>query len=204
MIKNKSGAGADGKNEAYSDDASEISLILSAAGGDESAFNELTVRYTPLLKSSVASFSSGFSEQDTEELYQEALLAFHRAVIKFDPLYGKITFGLYAKVCIANALKSEFKRLSKEASEHVISLDDIPPSEIPAEEDDDIEARTAELRELIRSNLSEYENTVFWSYYSGLSASEIAKQVGKDPKSVENAIFRIRKKLKSLLKYFHN
>jgi len=181
--------------------SSELALILEAAGGNEDAFNILATRYSPLIASSVNAYSSSFGPQDLEELSQEALLAFHRAVVKYDPLYGDVTFGLYAKVCISNALKSEVKRRNKEAAEAALPLELDLADEIPSYSDEaDMNVRTAELRETIRNNLSDYENLVFWSYYAGLSSSEIAKQTEKSQKSVENAIFRIRNKLKSILK----
>ena len=52
----------------------------------------------------------------------------------------------------------------------------------------------------ISANLSEYENRIWWLYTSGAHAKDIAERVGKDEKSVSNAIYRIRKKLRELLK----
>ena len=64
-----------------------------------------------------------------------------------------------------------------------------------------IELRESE-RELgaqIEKSLSEYENEV-WSYYvNGYSSRQIAQELNSNEKSIDNAIFRIRKKLKTLL-----
>jgi hypothetical protein len=53
----------------------------------------------------------------------------------------------------------------------------------------------------IREALSEYENQVWWLYLSGRTASEIGKQLGKDARSVQNAVYRIRRKLRSVIPY---
>ena len=176
----------------------EISLLLEAASGNEKAFNKLAAAYAPMLKYSVGTVSYGLSEQDEEELYQEALLAFHRAVVKFDPLYEKVTFGLFAKICVHNALVSEVKRIKKPAPVTIVPIESGPDSDLPFSPDDSGK-EIEELRQLIRDSLSDYENRVFWSYYAGMSSSEIAEKTGKTPRSVDNAIYRVKRKLKILL-----
>ena len=62
------------------------------------------------------------------------------------------------------------------------------------------EESTADLVRTIRAKLSNYENRVWWMYVSGMSVSEIALALGgADPKSVSNAVYRIRKKLKGVI-----
>ena len=59
---------------------------------------------------------------------------------------------------------------------------------------------TEELVKSIKKNLSDYENRVWWMYVSGLSVSEIARRIGVvEPKSVSNAVYRIRKKLRAVI-----
>ena len=200
MYEGAAVSGASGKrNPSEISSESEISLLLEAASGSEKAFNRLAEIYSPLLRSAVFSMSSGLKEQDVEELSQEALLAFHRAVRNYDPLYENVTFGLYAKICVINGLRSELKRLKKEESVPIITLDSIPDSDLPSSDPAETEDRAEELRRMIRSSLSDFENRVFWFYYAGMTCSEISEKTGKSPKSVENALFRIRKKLKKLL-----
>ena len=55
------------------------------------------------------------------------------------------------------------------------------------------------LYQLISGELSDYENRIWWMYLSGRTAKEIAEQMGKDEKSVQNAIYRIRRKLRSVI-----
>ena len=56
------------------------------------------------------------------------------------------------------------------------------------------------LKRDIQENLSPYESRVWWLYVSGMSAADIAKKLDtKDVRSVNNAIYRIRKKLRGVL-----
>jgi DNA-directed RNA polymerase specialized sigma24 family protein len=61
------------------------------------------------------------------------------------------------------------------------------------------EERVKALYSLIRKNLSPYEYRIWQLYMSGRSAKDISLVVGADEKSVGNAIYRIRKKLRALL-----
>ena len=59
--------------------------------------------------------------------------------------------------------------------------------------------RLEALYAVIRNNLSDFEYEVWQLYMSGRSAKEIADRLHTDQKSVSNAIYRIRKKLRSIL-----
>ena len=182
--------------------ASHTGLFLLAKEGDGDAFARLAEEYKPMLDSAVASYKSDLCDQDIEELHQEALLAFHRAVQSYELLYGNVSFGLYAKICVSKALVSALRQLKKHGGVVVIPLDEIEPSELtvsdPASSVIEKES-AAELRAFIRENLSKYENSVWWMHYSGMSIEEIAESLGSTKKSVSNALARIKRKLRSLL-----
>ena len=56
------------------------------------------------------------------------------------------------------------------------------------------------LERKIQANLSPYESRVWWMYVSGMSAQDIAARIDTaDIRSVNNAIYRIRKKLRAVL-----
>ncbi|MDE6111264.1 MAG: LuxR C-terminal-related transcriptional regulator, partial [Eubacterium sp.] len=52
------------------------------------------------------------------------------------------------------------------------------------------------LTELLQNELSEFENTVLRLHMIGCSYTEIADKLDKKPKAIDNALQRIRKKLK--------
>lgn len=182
--------------------ASHTGLLLLAKEGDGDAFARLVNEYKPMLDTSVAPYRTELSDQDIEDLNQEALLAFHRAVQSYELLYGNVSFGLYAKICVGKAIISALRQLKKNAGVVVISLEDVEPSEfVTGDPADSVIERenAAELRSFIRENLSKYENSVWWMHYSGMSIDEIAESLGSSKKSVSNALARIKRKLRSLL-----
>ena len=54
---------------------------------------------------------------------------------------------------------------------------------------------TAALLAGVRKQLSEFEAKILGYYLDGLSCREIAETVGRPPKSVDNAVQRIRRKV---------
>ena len=49
----------------------------------------------------------------------------------------------------------------------------------------------------VKQTLSDYENRIWWLYLSGRTAKDIADALQTEEKSVQNALYRIRKKLRS-------
>lgn len=179
-------------------------LIREAKAGSQKAFEELLCRYAPLLDSMTARYLTGeLSGQDREDLHQEAVLGFYRALMRYDLDQDKVQFGLFAKECIRNGLISSLRVLKRQAQ--ILLLDDDPSSDAQAPSSDNPASRIMEeeaYRQLygqIRRQLSPYENRIWWLYLSGRTAKEIAALVEKDERSVQNAIYRIRKKLRATI-----
>ena len=61
------------------------------------------------------------------------------------------------------------------------------------------EERLSYLFKIIRNTLSSYEYNVWELHLAGLSTAEIAKKLNTDSKSISNAIYRIRAKLRESL-----
>ena len=160
------------------------------------AFDELSAMYRPLVLSLVDSFEPSMPEesQSREDLLQEANLALYRAAISFDQQQNAVTFGLYAKICIKNRLISALrrqKRLMRKQTQ--VSTVVSPPVAAP---DFDITALKNQYGHL----LTRYEAQVLDLRLRDLCYREIARKLGKDPKSVDNALCRIRQKLRAAKK----
>lgn len=180
-------------------------LIQSAKQGVQAAFEELLAQYRPLIGSLVGQFASKYPMVDSDDLNQEATICFHRALMRYDCSQEAVSFGAYAKKCIANGMIS-FLRANKQASVNISSFDDeatvlyidqsFPPDNPvqTVQEQENYE----ELCRRVRASLSDYENRVWWLYLSGRTAKEIAFALHKDEKSIQNAIYRIRQKLRSV------
>lgn len=184
-------------------DASVRELVLLAQGGSREAHLALTARYRPLLESSVARFgASEMTEQERRDLREEAERIFLGAISSFDTDQDAVDFGLYAKICLRNGLVSEWRHLR--ALRRVVSVpmeEELSPDLTvpdPARELEE-EERFSKLCRTVREQLSDYENKVWWQYVTGVSVSDIAEDLGRDERSVHNAIYRIRKKLREKL-----
>lgn len=181
-------------------------LIEAVRNGDQQAFASLLSQYTPLIESAVSKFSSdsevAFAKDD---LRQEATLVFYNSILTYDLEQTEVEFGLYAKICISNALVSRLRVLKRGIAE---SLTDSQTESLFVRDNvyEDPGARILEqekvkaLYSIIRKNLSDLEYSIWQLYMSGRTAGEIAALVSKDEKSVSNAIYRIRKKLRVLLR----
>lgn len=178
-------------------------LLCAVREGDQEAFAALLLRYCPLIDRSVERFSSGlYGEESREDMRQEAMAAFYDAICSYRDDQEKVEFGLYAKVCIGNRLISHLRRELKQQG--LLSLD-VATAERVLGADGDLlsllieEEEACALSKMIEDALSQYEYEVFSRYVKGKSSAEIAQSLGKNAKSIDNAIARIRKKLKHLL-----
>ena len=184
-----------------------LALLENAQAGDQSAFEILKVKYEPLIASQVQKhLLPDMNRQDVEDLRQEALIVFCRAVCVYDVNLRDVEFGLYAKICIENALVSSVRSYVRKNKGQILPLN--VSGDVLKEEFDECDQLQrvvnkesfALLVNLIKDCLSEYESRVWWLYVSGMTVSEIAKTVGDtEPRAVSNAIYRIRKKLRSRL-----
>jgi RNA polymerase sporulation-specific sigma factor len=167
--------------------------------GDGQAFEALLLEYSPLLSAEVARHAAACNDQDTEDLRQVATLALYRAAMSFDAAQQEVEFGLYAKICISNALVSQLRLLHRHTAE--ISL----PQDFFEGVTEDPACRVMEKEALdglharIKAVLSPYEHRVWTLYMAGFRSGEIAKRLGKPAHSVENAVYRIRQKLREAL-----
>ncbi len=188
------------KNNSQNDE-----LISRVRNGDNSAFELLLSQYTPLIEASVANILMG------EELYslhaddfrQEATVVFYNSILTYDMEQHEVEFGLYAKICVSNALISQLRMLKKRNTERLSSASDDGLFINDSEDDPSVRILEQEslstLYSVIRDNLSDFEYRVWRLYMSGRTAKQIGDIVDKDEKSITNAIYRIRKKLRLLL-----
>ena len=173
-----------------------ITLIEAAKAGDESAFDELIDRYNPLIASLVSKYApAGSSKADVDDFKQEALIVFCNSVMKYDTSQQSVEFGLYAKICVEHVLVSQLRKMKKRITVEPIDAA-LPYNDLSFVEKENIR----EMLKIINETLSDYEKKVWDLYISGESAEDIAKALGKDVRSINNALFRIRKKLRSVLK----
>lgn len=181
-----------------------MALITRAQTGSRDAYRQLLTRYRPLLESSLSRFvTADTTLQEKEDLREEAERVFLNALISFDVEQDAVDFGLYAKICLRNGLISEWRSMTARRRINVIPL--TQDTLIEPNESEDPSAHLMEeerffgLYRLIRDSLSDMENQVWWLYVTGVEVKEIARRLGRSEKSVHNAIYRIRTKLRRVV-----
>ena len=181
-------------------------LIELVRNGDSQAFSDLVDIYNPLLKKILFLYTTeDMSDEDIEDLGQEELIAFYRAALSFNLKQDEVEFGLYAKICVTNSMIS-YKRAARKKSNEIAYMRDEDLNMLCDPEDEPskfFEQKENEriLGEQIEKTLSQYENEVWGYYVNGYSSKEIASKLNSSEKSIDNAIFRIRRKLKTLLRF---
>ena len=179
-------------------------LIESVKAGDVIAFEKLSSRYAPLVRSETAHLMTArggrLSVSDSEDLCQEALLALYKAVCSYKE-NDSMAFGLYAKICIHNCLITAARKLERYSTEnsdeeYEALLSETEDPDASPEEYVLAAERMEEIHAFMNGQLTEYENRVFSMHLSHRTYAEIAEAVGRDVKSVANAIGRAKEKLK--------
>jgi RNA polymerase sporulation-specific sigma factor len=180
-----------------------LELITRVKDGDESAFEELLLQYTPLIEASVAKMlGDGLYSSYEDDFRQEAVVVLYNAILSYNIEQHEVEFGLFAKICISNALISQLRILKRQ---NIARLSDTAFDGLFANDSEDPSLKVLEQENLnalyfkIKNALSKYEYRIWHMYMSGKTAKEISLIVGKDERSVSNAIYRIRKKLRKEL-----
>ena len=180
-------------------------LILAVREGDGNAFESLLQIYTPLIEASVARV---LLDEEQYRLYaddfrQEATVVFYNSILTYDMEQHEVEFGLYARICISNALISQLRILKRRNTERLSATSEDGLLTNDSEDDPSVKILEQEslraLYSVIRKSLSGFEYRVWRLYMSGRTAKQIGDMVGKDERSITNAVYRIRKKLRALL-----
>ena len=196
-----------------SDARTDEELIEAARAHDESAVDELMNRYKGLVrKQARALFLIG---GDNDDLIQEGMIALYKAIIKYGTSERTGSFASFAQTCVSNHLYNVIKganRLKNAPLNQSISLDapiaggsendsrtvaDTLPPDIQSDPAQILIDRenVSRIGELIEERLSPFEREVVMLYIEGDSLSQIGNKLSKSPKSVDNALQRVKRKL---------
>lgn len=179
-------------------------LVLSAKNGDGAALTTLIGQFASLVRMRARSYAKG--TLDEEDLFQEGMIALLSAVRNFRETES-VSFKTFASVCVNHKLHNvliSHLRDKNAPMRAYISLDDTEmESEWSAVSPDDpaqmviADEETVARREKIETLLSSFERQVLKLYLSSYSYEEMAKQLGSSAKAVDNALQRVRRKLRS-------
>lgn len=196
------------------EELSDEELVKLSQEGDKEALETILSRYKNLVYSkSRPYFLAG---ADDDDIIQEGFIGLYKAVKDFDGDRFPF-FKVFAGVCVTRHIITAVKAASRKKHlplNSYVSLDkntyddesDIPLQSILVfNELQDPEAilidreNTHGMEYKINKALSTLEMEVLVCYLDGMSYQEIADKLSKDAKAVDNAMQRIKKKLKGTL-----
>ena len=204
----------------YSDIDDEQLIVRIHDGGDDDIIDHIMNKYKNLVRKKAASMY--ILGADKDDLIQEGMIGLFKAVRDYDS--GRdASFATFAELCISRQMYSAIKSLSRKKHAPLNSY-----ISIYASREDSDQGSESILEEVLESDanlipeqyvidrenlqdlegeiereLSDLERQVLDLYVTGMSVKEIAAVLGRDEKSTDNAMQRIRNKLKKFLPYTH-
>ena len=197
---------------------SDSEIVRMAHEGSSSAYEFLIAKYRGLAKSIARRYY--ISGADNEDVIQEGMIGIFKAVRDYNEELGS-SFYSFANLCIERQIQTAVKGANREKHKILtesVSLDSADDDdeqapygeparrktlEVPVDEAYDPESvavmrdTLAQIESLSKRVLSTMESKVFAGMLQGKSYVDIAKELHKTPKSIDNAIQRIKKKLQS-------
>lgn len=188
-----------------------LALIKKAKDGDEVAFEQLLINYKNLVNSICRRYYLIGGEQD--DLLQEGMIGLFKAVKSFEESKG-VNFTTYATTIIERQLINVIKKTNRQKNSPLNNYVELNNQGAIFTNDDKHffvakELTTPEAKVLAQENvkdmllnisnaLSPYEKTILEQYLEGFTYTQIAQNLHKSTKSVDNALNRIKNKLKFL------
>ena len=200
--------------EQYTDDE----LIDRLRRGEESIMDYICDKYKNLVRSKAKSmFILG---ADSDDLIQEGMIGLFKAVRDYD-MGRDASFYTFAELCISRQMYTAVqasKRQKHQPLNTYVSLDtgnssgegdekeglnlgelladraELSPEELFLDKE-----RVAYLEKTIEEELSDFERQVLDLYMTGMSYTQIARVLGRDEKATDNALQRLKTKIKKML-----
>ena len=181
-------------------------LVILAKDGNETSVCVLIKRMSDVITKSISLYIDNTLESDDME--QEAKIALLNAVKYYDSRRNS-SFRTFAAVCINNRLLNFIKSKNSKKMIFQSGFSELKNSDYESNEGS--ESSNPEnifickeqydlLGKMIENLLSGLEYSVFECILEGMTYEETAKKLDLNFKSVDNAMQRVRKKLKDILK----
>lgn len=196
---------------------SDEELILSIRkckdpGGSRPETLELIERYKGLVRRHARTYF--LMGADREDLIQEGMIGLYKAILDYE-VEGASGFAHYADLCIYRQMTDAIRRYHRKKHEvltQAISLDEsvrdeegeeyrlsdtMTDSKLTPEEKTIADFSAREALEAMKKLLSEMEKKVLDLYLEGYDYHEIARDLSITDKASDNAIQRIRRKIRN-------
>src|ERR1700759_5847249 len=190
----------------------DLQLVLKARNGDGVAMDALIRRYTGFVRLKASSYF--LAGGDNDDLLQEGLIGLYKAVRDFRP-DKETSFRSFAELCVPRQIITAIKTATR--YKHAPLNSYVSFSHTPAGQESEADCTlgealpgpavdgpascvisTEELQSLLQclgSTLSGLESQVLTCYLEGRSYEEVGDLLDCDPKTVDNALQRVKRKV---------
>ena len=191
-------------------------LILRIRDGEEKITDYIMEKYKNLVRSKAGSMY--ILGADREDLIQEGMIGLFKAIRDYD-IGRDASFATFADLCVARQMYTAVQAAGrkkhaplnsyvslyagngsdkieeeKELLDSLVSRDEQNPEELLIDREN-----VERIEKAIESELSSFERQVLDLYLTGMKYTEIARVLGKDDKSTDNALQRCRSKIRKTL-----
>lgn len=191
-------------------------LILRIRDGEEKITDYIMEKYKNLVRSKAGSMY--ILGADREDLIQEGMIGLFKAIRDYD-IGRDASFATFADLCVARQMYtavqaagrkkhaplnsyvslyagngSDKTEEEKKLLDSLASRDEQNPEELLIDREN-----VERIEKAIESELSSFERQVLDLYLTGMKYTEIARVLGKDDKSTDNALQRCRSKIRKAL-----
>ena len=190
-------------------------LIQSLREGDLAIMDFLLEKYKPIVKKKAKAMYLLGGEND--DLIQEGMIGLFKAVQDYDPKQ-QTSFGSFAQLCVTRQLYSAIRasrrkkhlplnsyislynkeEITEEKESEMIGIQNAAISNNPEDLVIYKESEGSIMKEL-EGRLSELEKKVLYLHLLGTDYKAIAEILGKTPKTVDNALQRIKAKAEDVI-----
>ncbi|GAB6151716.1 sigma-70 family RNA polymerase sigma factor [Desulfosporosinus burensis] len=185
----------------------ETAMLEAARSGNKEALNEIIEHYEPEVRFIACKYFLPRAEYD--DLMQEGRIAIYRAVLSYDQT-SEIPFLHFLRMVIKRKLIDSLRKYTRQKhvnlneayslnnvlseTEETSFLELLPNAEDPASMVIANDEAITMIQGLSK-NFSDLERLVFKHYFiQGFKQREVTQRLGLNPKSLDNAIQRIRHK----------
>ena len=196
---------------------SDEELLIRLRDGETAVTEYIMNKYKNLVRSKAKSMY--ILGADSDDLIQEGMIGLFKAVRDYD-IGRDANFSTFADLCVSRQMYTAVQASRRQ--KHIplntyISLDNSAGTNREGEEEKLVNVlvarsgqspeemiidreNVAQLERTIEKELSSFEKQVLDLYLTGMGYQQIARVLGKDDKSTDNALQRIKTKLKKAIR----
>ncbi|WP_026493323.1 MULTISPECIES: RNA polymerase sporulation sigma factor SigH [unclassified Butyrivibrio] len=197
-------------------DESDEELITRLREGESDVTDYIMNKYKDMVKNKAASMY--ILGADKDDLIQEGMIGLFKAIRDYDP--GRdASFKTFADLCVSRQIYTAIQASNRKKHAPLNSYISLYAKMDGHDEDKDFsldqvledmndrnpeammidKENTRDIEEFIENGLSDFEKSVLELHMTGMSYVEIAKVLGRDEKSTDNALQRLKNKIRKYL-----